>query len=161
MVELCNLWARATGFSAFLCSWFFLCRQVKVEARKMEHRYPHSLKVKYRQNPSTNRPKSMFQLSGNHCSSKKDERQRRSACHTQKFCGLSSFWCDSVWGGPPCEIVWSLGLTTPGVQMARWLISVLNAITLNPNSKATEQYPTICENMPESVCSHMLQLSSS
>ena len=38
-----------------------------VEARKLEHPYPHALKVKYRAgNPSANHPKFMFQLSGVH-----------------------------------------------------------------------------------------------
>ena len=34
-----------------------------VEARKLEHRSPPTLKVKYR-DPSTNPPKAMFQVSG-------------------------------------------------------------------------------------------------
>ena len=38
----------------------------KAEARKLEHQYPHALKVRYR-DPSTNPPKAMFQLSGIHC----------------------------------------------------------------------------------------------
>ena len=33
-----------------------------VEARKLEHQYPHALKLEYR-DPSTNPPKPMFQLS--------------------------------------------------------------------------------------------------
>ena len=37
-----------------------------IEARKLEHQYPHALKIEYR-DPSTNPPKPMFQLSGVHC----------------------------------------------------------------------------------------------
>ena len=40
-------------------------RGVIVEARKLEHQYPHALKVEYR-DPSTNPPKPMFQLSRVH-----------------------------------------------------------------------------------------------
>ena len=36
--------------------------QLIVEARKLEHQYPHALQVEYR-DPSTNPPKPMFQLS--------------------------------------------------------------------------------------------------
>ena len=40
-----------------------------VEARQLEHRYPHVPEVKFQSmgNPSTNHPESMFQLSGVHC----------------------------------------------------------------------------------------------